>query len=492
MNDDNLTLTDDASCSSGGLESLSDVDTEVDVDNALPSSPGEPPHAGQPSPPPMAAFLEARPVQALQHSGIPVFETRNAEEAENLATCPVAGAEQDEAAHRNVRFSSTPDKSTSEDDLFAGLAILDSVDEEANSIQPSATMAAGETQSPLLPRSSTAKDAEAVVAAVPKEDALPDEVVPLEQGILASREVPNQQQPEPFSEPAQTPLLRETAANDAIYITRLESGASLPSLSEPETTISLLDASNEPHEVHTPPPSPPFSNAPEGQELAEARPSPLVQPNPSTLSSAVIHLVPSQASRSLPSEGEQVGQVMEDTKKVDTFASPTAVARTDALDGHQQHEASLLDVAMSMEAYDSNAIDTGSLDAAPPGQEETADAAYRLNMLAASLASRLDSSLFQSLRRLSSTNALQQQEESTLLTTPSNASFGDRLAARAYLSTQLEPVFKAKAGEEQSSTTVSVARRGVPCAIAKYMGLVAVGNSAGSVRVLMPAASGKG
>jgi len=62
----------------------------------------------------------------------------------------------------------------------------------------------------------------------------------------------------------------------------------------------------------------------------------------------------------------------------------------------------------------------------------------------------------------------------------SGASMGTSLAARTFVCPQLEPLFKS------SGADVHVALRGVPSALAKYLGVAAIGSSSGILNILMP------
>lgn len=63
------------------------------------------------------------------------------------------------------------------------------------------------------------------------------------------------------------------------------------------------------------------------------------------------------------------------------------------------------------------------------------------------------------------------------------SSMGTNLAARAFVSPQLEPIFKRGGGAVAPS---------IPSVIAKYLGIVAVGTSTGVLNVLMPKSPGRG
>lgn len=124
---------------------------------------------------------------------------------------------------------------------------------------------------------------------------------------------------------------------------------------------------------------------------------------------------------------------------------------------------------------------SGRSTSSTPGSE---DLQYRRELLVASLASQLDGA------------AAAWPEEG--VQGDRGAALGGQLAARAFLSPQLEPVFRAGAASGAAAAAAGGrggAGRGVPSmhsmpsALTKYMAVVAVGTSAGSAHVLMP---GKG
>jgi hypothetical protein len=109
--------------------------------------------------------------------------------------------------------------------------------------------------------------------------------------------------------------------------------------------------------------------------------------------------------------------------------------------------------------------------------------AFRKQLLVASLISQLETSS-------SKTTELASAESSSSSGGGQNTtSMGTNLAARAFLSPQLEPIFKRGSGGGGGAVANN---NDIPSVITKYLGIVAVGTSTGVVNILMPKALGKG
>lgn len=150
--------------------------------------------------------------------------------------------------------------------------------------------------------------------------------------------------------------------------------------------------------------------------------------------------------------------------------------------------ASLLELAELAEARLASGAAASTSGAAPfsggfspfLGADNDAESqAFRKQLLVARLASQLEHAA--QAEALSPVPSPGQASPSSPSSIGSSTALGSQLAARAFLSPQLEPVFKNSAGKAGIAGVHSV-----PSVIAKYLGIVAVGASAGAVHVLMP------